>query len=66
MTKKNNLKRYAAQAVEGQIIKVEFDFSSAIGDVPLEQWTRGPAIPVLGRVPATNGKRRPKGRKKRA
>jgi hypothetical protein len=28
-------------------------------------WTRGPVIPVWGTPPATNGKRRAKGRKKK-
>ena len=67
MSKKNAPKRQAAQAVEGQIIKVEFDFSSGIGDVPLEQWTRGPILPVGGELPsAKNGKRPATGRKKKA
>lgn len=66
MSKKNDRKRHAAQAVEGQIIKIEFDFSSAIGDVPLDQWTRGPILPVGGEQPSVkNGKRQSNGRKKK-
>jgi len=65
MSKKSNPKRPAAQAVEGQILKIEFDCSSWIGDVPLDQWTRGPILPVGADQPAKkNGKRDRKGRKK--
>ncbi len=67
MAKKREPKYGAAQAVEGQIIKIEFDFSSGIGDVPLDQWTRGPILPVGGEPrPASTGKRQAKSRKKRA
>ena len=66
MSKKSSRKRHAAQAVEGQILKIEFDCSSWIGDVPLDQWTRGPAIPVGGEQrSARNGKRPATGRKKK-
>jgi hypothetical protein len=55
-----------ARIVEGQIIKIEFDCSSWIGDVPLDQWTRGPILPVGGEpIPAKNDKRRAKKPKKR-
>jgi hypothetical protein len=62
---KPKMKSGAAQAVEGKIIRVVLDCSSWIGDVPLEQWTRGPILPVGGeQTSAKNGKRRVKGRKK--
>ena len=64
---KKNAKIKPAQAVEGEILKIEFDCSSWIGDVPLEQWTRGPILPVGGELrTAKNGRRDTKGRKKRA
>jgi hypothetical protein len=67
MAKKSKPKVHGAQAVEGQIIKIEFDCSSWIGDVPLDQWTRGPILPVGGEQPsAKNGKYKAKGRKKGA
>ena len=66
MSKKSKPKRHAAQAVEGQIMKIEFDCSSWIGDVPLDQWTRGPILPVGGKPLATkSGSRRTKSRKKK-
>ncbi len=66
MSKKSDPKRHGAQAVEGQIIKVVFDFSSGIGDIPLDQWTRGPILPVgSAQQPAKNGKRVAKSRKKK-
>ena len=64
---KKKSKPKAAQAVEGAIVKIEIDCSSWIGDVPFEQWTRGPILPVGGEQRSTkNGKRDAKGGKKRA
>jgi hypothetical protein len=66
MAKKSKPKLHGAQAVEGQILKIEFDCSSWIGDVPLDQWTRGPILPVGGEKQSTkNGKRGAKARKKK-
>ncbi len=57
-----------AMAVEGEILPTwVIDFSSGIGDVPAELWTRGPILPVGGaQMAAKKGKRGVKGRKKRA
>ena len=58
----------AAIVVQGEILPTwVIDFSSGIGDVPLEKWTRGPILPVGGgEGSAKNGKRGAKSRKKRA
>jgi hypothetical protein len=66
--KKKKVQLKGAIAVEGQILPtLVFDMSAGIGDVPLEQWTRGPILPVGADKPAAkNGKRGGKGRKKKA
>lgn len=52
--------------MEGKILPTwEIDCSSWIGDVPLEQWHRGPILPVGADKPAAkNSKRGGKGHKK--
>ena len=66
--KKKKVQPKAGIAVEGKILPTwVIDFSSGIGDVPLEQWNRGPILPVGGEpLAAKNGKRGGKGRKKKA
>jgi hypothetical protein len=66
--KKKKEQAKGAIAVEGKILPTwVIDCSSWIGDVPLDQWTRGPILPVGGEPRAAkNGKRRPKGRKKKS
>ena len=66
--KKKKVQPKAGIAVEGKILPTwVIDFSSGIGDVPLEQWNRGPILPVGADKPAAkNGKHRAKGRKKKA
>ena len=67
MSMKKETERKAGQAVQGEILPTwVIDFSSGIGDVPLEQWHRGPILPVGADKPAAkNGKRGGKGRKKK-
>ena len=66
--KKKKVQLKGAIAVEGQILPtLYFDMSAGIGDVPLEQWHRGPILPVGADQPAAkNGNQRAKGRKKKA
>ena len=66
--KKKKVPLKGAIAVEGHILPTwVIDMSAGIGDVPLEQWTRGPILPVGADQPAAkNGKHRAKGRKKKA
>jgi hypothetical protein len=58
----------AGIAVQGKILPTwEIDFSSGIGDEPLDQWTRGPILPVGAEPPTVkNGKRGAKSRKRKA
>jgi hypothetical protein len=63
--KKKKVQQKGAIAVEGHILPtLVFDMSAGIDD--LEEWTRGPILPVGADQPtAKNGKSRAKPRKKK-
>ena len=67
MPNKKKMKRGSGVIVEAEVLPtIVIDCSDWIGDTPIEQWTRGPVLPVSDDVlRKTNGKRKTKRRPKR-
>jgi hypothetical protein len=68
MAKKKKPAYGAGQVVQGDILPtILIDWSDCIPDSEIEEWTRGPLLPVGGAKPLAAKKRRASiGRKKRA